>query len=151
MLSAMGPNRFGAGRAWPVEPVPARAPVAASCTTALATPSRTRSTLRRTTPSKSIGAGMPVGSAPSSQIETFGPMTLVPRSMNDLPSSWASPEKPMNDRYSISPATAYSSSTTSYSPGSSWVAPRMRSPLDAASAPRAAASMSRTSGDPAWA
>ena len=151
MFSAIGPMRFGAGSPWPVDPVPARAPVAASYTTALATPLRIRSTRLRTTPSKSIGPGSPDGSAPSSQIETLSPITCLPSSMNERPSSSARPLKPMYERYSMSPATAYSSRMTSYSPASSSSAPRMRSPFSAASAPIASASISPMSPAPACA
>jgi hypothetical protein len=93
-FQAIGPKVFGAGSPWPVLVVPARRAVAVSCTTARAMPSLTRSTRCLATPSKSMAAGRPEGSSPSSQMETLRPMTWLPSSMNERPSSRARAEKP---------------------------------------------------------
>ncbi len=84
-------------------------------------------------------AGMPVASPPSSQIVTLEPNACLPNSTQARPSSMARPEKAMNARYSRTSATAYSPSTTGYSPGP-------RSPGDAARAVRSAASSPTASG-----
>src|SRR5438445_10442089 len=94
---------------------------------------------------------MPLGSRPSSQIDTLRPMICSPRSMKDRPSCTASAEKPDHDRYSRREATAYSSRMTEYSPGSRSPPSWLRVALSAASSPTARAAIERRSAAVPWA